>query len=89
MKTFETMSQIETQICQLSRARAVLSEVENYFEITNEAKWLPFYANHILLLLHVTDGILCDMLPELEAAVGELIEHCRTENKEEQNESIN
>ena len=65
MSIFDAMMQVENQSVQLERARAVLAEAEYYFEGKDDVRWLPHYAEHILLLLHVVDNLLFDTLPEL------------------------
>lgn len=74
MSIFEIMSKTETQSVQLEYARAILSEVENYFSDNDNIKWLPYYANHILLLIQVADKLLFDMQPELEQIIHNLHE---------------
>ena len=80
MTTYQILSEIENQATYLERARAVLAEVENYFESRDEIKFIPHYAEHILLLLQVAGGLVYDATPELERLATELLE----KHKEEQ-----
>lgn len=74
MSIREIISQVETQICQLERARAVLAEASDYFDDNKSIEWLPYYAEQISLLLHVVDGLVFDAVPELEEVVKNLAE---------------
>jgi hypothetical protein len=67
------MTQVETQVCQLMRARAVLAEVDDYFIRLDDAQYLPRYAEHILLLLDVVDGLILSVMPELDTVVDSLL----------------
>lgn len=81
MTTFEAMMQVENQICTIARARAVLTEAVHYFECTEYVRFLPHYAEQILLLLQVAEGLLYGMSPELAALVDDLLEKHKTEKE--------
>ena len=76
MTNMEVMTIMEAKHINIVRSRAVLAEVEHYFEHKDDVKWLPYYAEHILLLLlHIADRLLYDALPELDKAIHGLHEN--------------
>jgi len=81
MSLFDITTEVEHQIIQLERSRAVMAEVTHYFESIKEWKWLPYYAEHILLLLHVVDNIVYSALPALNRATVEIMEMHKNHSK--------
>lgn len=71
MKRFDIALEMESASLDIERANAILTEASQYFESTDEAsrKLLPFYADHILLLMDAAHIILHNTVNALNNTV--------------------
>lgn len=81
MSTFDIMTEIENQECQIELSMAVLSEIGNYFCHYDAFKYLPDHAEHISNLLNVDTILLSNTVPELQKATDALLEKHKEEQK--------
>jgi len=79
-KTFDIMEQVENQTLKIDKARAVLHEVVEQFDMAGELRISEYQSEQISLLLSVVDDLLRSTAPEFEAVTKALIEKHRAES---------
>ena len=79
MDTFTIASQVENQLVQIDKASAVLREALDPFTFIKDWQYLPHYAEHISLLMGVTQDLILAMEPELRQVAEELYKRLKEE----------